>query len=110
MNLWSLPEYLPLTGSRGAATPRLEEGAAERAERLLPLTSLLRIHKAAVGNATGRAGMLCRLRSSASDIKSGAENDIETTSALPEDKEMYNDIKTTQGIFTGEGHIANSRC
>lgn len=52
--------------------------------------------------------MLCRLRSSASDIESGAENGIEITLALPE--EMYDDIKTAIGnkeIFMGEGSITN---
>lgn len=50
--------------------------------------------------------MLCHLRSSASDIKSSAENGIKMTSSLPEDKEMYNDIKM-KGIFMGEGSITN---
>lgn len=54
--------------------------------------------------------MLCRLRNWASNIKTGAENDIEMTLALPEDKEMYNGIKTMKGIkgiFMGEGSITN---
>lgn len=54
--------------------------------------------------------MLCRLCNWASNIKSGTENDIKMALALPEDKEMYNGIKTmkgNKGIFMGEGSITN---
>lgn len=70
---------------------------------LLQLIPLPRVHKAIARHAKGRVGMLCRLHSSASSIKS--ENDIEMTLTLPE--EMYNDIKTTKGICMGESSIAN---
>lgn len=72
---------------------------------LLQLVPLSRVHEAIARHAKGGVGMLCRLQSSASGIKSGAEIGIEMTLALPE--EMYNDIKTTKGICMGEGSIAN---